>query len=172
MTTSKESVNVLARIASYKPTMEGTLVDRVSHFLDWAAVHCKMQYFQPNILCKVVNNYSHTPRLDNKEVETVRGSMSRIRKKLRTKYKRELHNKQGMGVRATVDDNDKVEYGLKVAAKGLLNKKKNLDEVASLIDPAKLADKESEYFRLATSTSKYITAERMAKLLPPKKSAS
>ena len=169
MAATKGPVNVLARIAQYKPPLQGTLVERICHFLDWAAVNCKMQYFQHNIVCKVVNNYQHTPRMDNKEVDTVRSAMYRVKKTLRKKYQRELHFKPGMGVRATVDDNDKVQYGLTTAAKGLINKKKNLDEVASIINPSNLNMKESEYFRHVTAASKLITETHIARLLPPKK---
>ena len=166
---SRKNVNdVLARIAEYKPVPTMTLPQRIAHFLDWAASHVKKTYFQYNIVCKAINGYTHTPRLDTKEVENVRGSMTRVKQILRDKYKRGFDYSRGLGIRGTTDDNDTVNYTLASATKRWLSGKANVDNVAAIVDPAKLSLKEASYFKSVTGASRLITTQHIQNLLPPK----
>jgi hypothetical protein len=164
--------DVLARIAEYKHIPSLNVPQRIAHFLDWSASHIKKTYFQYNIICKAINGYNHTPRLDTKDVEMVRYSMTRVKHILREKYKRGFDYSRGLGVRATVDDNDTTNYSLANAARRFVSSKQNVDRIASIIDQSKLSAKESTYFSNVTGASKLITTTQIQKLLPPKTTSS
>lgn len=168
-TSSQEQA--LARIAAYRPdelVKKMTLPHRIAHFLNWAAANMRMVFFQPNIICRAINGYDRTPRPDTKEVDTIRSAMQRAKKILLDDYKRGYHFERGMGVRATVDDNDKVSASVATAAKRVVSAKENMDKITVTVDEAKLGKSEAAYFRGVTEASKRITATHIRALLPPK----
>lgn len=165
---SKKSDDVLAKISEYKVIPELTLAQKVAHFLDWAATHVKKTYFSYSLICKAVRGLAHVPRMNTNEVEAVRKTMQRAKQILRDKYKRGFDFSRGLGVRATVDDNDTVNYTVATAAKRMVSSKMNLDKVSSIVDPSKLSSKEASYFENVTQASKRITNGHIQALLPPK----
>ncbi len=168
MANKKQSHDILARIAEYKHVPSLTHSQRIAHFLDWGAQHLEKTYFPYHIICKAVNGYAHTPREGSDAVELIRKAMQSVKKILRETYKRGFDYSRGLGVRATVDDNDTVNYSLATAAKRLVSSKRNVDKVASIVDPGKLSSKESVYFSNVTGASKLITTGHIQRLLPPK----
>jgi len=83
----------------YDPKM--LKAQRAAHALDWAAVHHRGDAVPYPILVKVIGGYERAPKLKSPEVESLRGSLSRIRKILLTQYDRGLVVVPGLAARAT-----------------------------------------------------------------------
>jgi hypothetical protein len=94
-------------LSAYKKDDTMILSARCAHFLDWCARNQPGLCIAPNIMCKHIMGYKeHTPMLKSKEVVSLRGKYSTIRKILRVKYERALIVETSAGVRASIDSED------------------------------------------------------------------
>jgi hypothetical protein len=164
--------DVLSKMAEYEHVPAMKVAQRIAHFLNWAAIHIRRQYFNSQLITKAIYGHAHMPKVGSKEVEAVHSAVYRAKVILRDKYKRGSDSAKGVGVRACVDDNDTVTHDVASKAKRLTSSKANLDKITDIVDPTKLAAKESAYFDNVTQASKRITSAQVQALqLPPSRAA-
>lgn len=96
----------------YTPDLGMSMTQRIAHFLDWAAQHKPREFIPYNEILKAVQGYDHMPRLANREIDLVKGALTRAKKVLAEKYNRGYVAKPGVGVRATTDDFDRTKNAL------------------------------------------------------------
>jgi hypothetical protein len=79
---------------------------RLAFILDWWATVAPFEPIDYSELLKLMEGYSHWPRKDNKECRKVAGQLTLAGQILETKYHRRKRVDRGIGVRASVDDED------------------------------------------------------------------
>lgn len=121
--------------SGYKPQTELSFSKKAAHFLDWAAEKLPRQYVQYNIVVKVMNGYSHLPRLDSKEVLLLKGQMGSVKKYLKKNYNREFRSKKGVGIRAT---SDVLVNVVPDRVKAVAAAQDRLEAAVEIIDPNKI----------------------------------
>ena len=151
---------------------------RVAAFLDWWANQYPRDFAQVNEITRAINAYPHLPRLNNEEVVSVNGQMSRVDDILHKKYKRSLIRHRALGVRASVDSLDDIEHTQMKKAKRIQRAVASFQKTDEHIDvssiPNKPENKASKdwYTKDIGHVLKLFSApEFMGKLLP-KASAS
>lgn len=147
---------------------------RVAAFLDWWAEVHPYDFVGYHEITKAVMGYKKLPRLDTKEVESMKSVVGRAGGLLHEGYKRALVRKRGLGARASVDSADtirhkaiersrKVERGIVALAK--------LDEIIdlkSIPDTAENRPLKQWYQRDVRGIIKQLsTPEFLTKMLPP-----
>lgn len=146
---------------------------RIAHFLNWAADHMPKEFLPYNVVLKAITGYKHLPRLDTKEVESVRSAMSRVRKILLQTYRRGTVTMPGVGVRATIDDADMVIHDVtkkgKRAEAAFTSYKESVNavDVTKIPKTAEMAPYQ-KYIRGAKDVvALFGSDDFMKKLLPP-----
>ncbi len=137
MTTQRNGGSRRSRLldfTDYEHDPKKGLADRAADALHWAAENFPKQFIAQNILLKAVMGYAKTPKLDSSEVEALRKKMTRIRKLLRVNFGRGLVSARGLGVRATVDDEDQLKTDVVAAANRFASASKSLQNAGSLVD--------------------------------------
>lgn len=154
----------------YAPDHEDSLPRRGAHFLNWAAERYPKEYIPYNFVVRAIMGYGRTPRMDSEEVERYRGKMTRIRQILQNDYGRELTSSPGIGVRATVADDDILRTEMMRKVKRFRSAKAAMEKTASLISVARLpASKEKRWFEndVASILKTLKSPAFEKKLLPP-----
>jgi len=167
---SKDTVD----LSTYKVNMADNLTVRLATFLVWLCGKKPHIFIAPNIACKAINGYKHTPQKGSDEVAKLRSRYGRVRAILRKTHKKDLIVEPGIGMRASVDDAD---VGIKSEPKYI--KKFNsaraaLVAVDSLVDWKKVP-KTAENMPFILNHNKNVgpllkeisTPTFLAKLLPP-----
>jgi hypothetical protein len=121
-------------ISGYVPKIEMTLAYRGAHYLNWAADKFPGVYTPYNIMLQATQGYKRLPQLRNDEVDRLRNAIGRIREVLRRQYGRDLVPQTGVGVRATVDDADKLKNVLPGKVRRLKGAVKAVNDTAQAID--------------------------------------
>lgn len=129
-----------AQIPKYETNLKLTIAQRIAHFLDWASQNRPYEFIAYNELTREVMGYDYTPRPNNKDVDLVKGAMSRSKKILFEQYSRGQLSKRSVGVRATVDADDRVVKELTVKADNLQRAAMQFDATAGAINPAEVKD--------------------------------
>jgi hypothetical protein len=164
--------DLMAIIARYKPLESAkTRVDKTAHFLDFCAKegpHIPVPY---NLIVKGIDQLSTTPSQKSDLVLVMKDSMGSVRRKLMLVYNRGLDTVKGVGVRATVDDDDLANTQLRKNVKRLVGDKQAVERTRSLIDTAKMKNPALKSW-VAGGVSRMLSEmnaeNRLAKLLPPK----
>lgn len=120
--------------ATYEFDEKQSLPERAAHALHWAMINYPRQVVPYNILLRAIMGYAHTPRINNDEVERLRGKMSSIKNTLRNSYDTGFYSVRGLGVRATVDSEDQLKTAVVHASKRVTSAYKSLQNAASLVD--------------------------------------
>lgn len=108
---------------------------RAAHFLDWAAKQAPKEFFPYNVIYKAIMGMPHMPRLDNEAVALFkRTATAGLRKALVTKYDREVINLVGVGIRASVDDADRLTNVAPMKARRLDSARRSFMLTAASID--------------------------------------
>jgi hypothetical protein len=131
---TKKRSTALSFDDGYEVDTESSMVERTAHALDWAASNYPKQLVPYNVLLKAINGFGFMPRLNSKNVEDLRSSMSRVKKTLRIKYGRGLVSEPGAGVRATVDSADQLRTDVRRAASRHHSSGKALTAAFSLVN--------------------------------------
>lgn len=146
-----------------------TRAQRVAYYLNWAANEAPHQYQPFNEIVSQINAYGKLPRMNNDEVEAVRGGMHTVRKILQQQYDRDL-DVAGGGARATVDDQDTAAVVLPKKMKRLRSARNGVIATHGLIDPNKIKNPAIKAY-LTKSVSAVVkmigTDDFEKKLLPP-----
>jgi len=121
-------------ISGYTPDIEMSMTSRGAHYLDWAANKYPGVYSPYNIMLQAIQGYRRLPQLKNQEVDRLRNAIGRIREVLRRQYGRELVPQTGVGIRATVDDADKLKNVLPGKVRRLKGAVKAVNDTAQAID--------------------------------------
>lgn len=97
---------------SYEHHPEFTKNRRAADFLAWAAVKFPGVFISHSLLAQAVNMLSRMPRFDSTDVRHVRANVTRIRDILENVYGRALDSQKGVGMRATVNDEDRLKTSM------------------------------------------------------------
>lgn len=127
-------------IKAYKFDQEVSLTRRAAHFLDWLAKKSPYQFVQYNVVLRAIMGYNRTPRLTSEEVERLHRNMGRAKLILETEYERGMMTMPSVGVRATVDDNDRAKNELPKKMRRLASAKESVERTVNSIDPRKITD--------------------------------
>jgi hypothetical protein len=148
-----------------------TRVDKTAHFLDFCAKEGPYIPFGYNLVVQAVDGLSRTPNQSSDQVRLMADSMTAVRRKLMSDYGRGLDTVKGLGVRATVDDDDLANTQLRRNVGRLVGSKRSLEQTRALIDTAKMKNQSLKSWVSGgvTRMLNEMNAEnRLAKLLPPK----
>jgi hypothetical protein len=164
---SKSVINVIAR---YKHEPGMSRAERMAHFLNWAAKELPGVPIPVNLVLKAIMGYTKTPRLGGEEVELLRGQTSAARKLLKEKYGRGLHAERGLGIRATVGDEDMADTQYRKDMRRVVSAVAGANETHALITPSKIKDERlRNWVKGAGDQVKQLgLGDRLLKLLPPK----
>lgn len=123
------------KIEQYTTDMSLSLTQRAAHFLDWAAKNMPGDPIPYNVIVKKIMNLPQLPRLDNDTVDRFRRSAGAgLKKAMIDKYGREIVNLPGIGIRATVDDADRLANVAPIKARRLNAARKSFMITATGID--------------------------------------
>lgn len=171
------TTNWITFFKGYQVEMGMSIVKRIAHLLNWAADKDPEAIIPYNIVCRFIMGFDFTPKMGNQKVNEIRRSLSRARPILQDKYKRDLKNVSGVGVRATSRAHggiDVVKSTTGAAVKRVNSATQSLARNAKLVDPEKLPtqgpDKVySDWYKKQVSPAIRMLAsdERILKLLPP-----
>lgn len=151
---------------------------RAAQALAWAAKNFPLEYVSYQQLTQAIMGYARLPSAKSQEVERLRKLMSaRIRHVLEEKYELELVAQPGIGVRATVDDTDRLRSVLPKKASRLKAARTSFVKTAVNIDIQRVPNTpENKQLKDWYSTSvigvhgilkQIATKEFERKLLPP-----
>lgn len=136
MARKKKSID----IQSYKYPSDFTKTQRIAHFLDWLAKKYPRQFAQYNLITRAINGYRRTPGLKTREVELVRSSLTRAKQILSEDYHRGAVTMPSVGVRGTIDDDDRAANELPIKMRRLSSAKRSVERTVEGIDPRKVTD--------------------------------
>lgn len=116
-----------------------SIARRAAQALAWAAHQFPLEYASYQQLTQAVMGYGRMPSAKSQEVERLRKVMSTgVRKVLEEKYGMELISQPGIGVRATVDDTDRLRSVLPKKANRLKSARASFAKTANNIDIARV----------------------------------
>lgn len=148
---------------------------RLAHFLDYWARLVPYDFAGYNEVLYAVEQRRSMPRLDTKDVWILRGRLYAAKKVLRGEYQRDTVSSKGLGVRATVGDEDVLRNVAPRATVAVERSIRRLAETDAMIDPKKIKDTPENkplkqwYSRNVRGILKQIASpEFTEKLLPPK----
>jgi|HubBroStandDraft_2_1064218.scaffolds.fasta_scaffold00001_92 hypothetical protein len=158
----------------FKIDMTMSISHRIAFLLDWAAKKNPYAIIPYNIILKYIMGFSHTPRMANEDVDTLRRKLPGCRPILQKKYKRDIRNVSGVGARATVDDLDLVKSSLPGNVRRVNSAHAALQKNSEMVNIAKLPDHGPDkqwrdwYAKTVSPALKALSDDpRVAKLLPP-----
>lgn len=145
--------------------------DKIAHFLVAMITKAPKVLFSYNLVYQAVNGLSRTPGAKDKSVLQLARSMSSVREKLLRQHNRDLKTVRGVGIRASVDGEDRVQVHDDYKAKlGRMYDKTT--HHAGTIDPATIANAKSRAQFTESRRTLSSLSEHMCKLtkfvLPPK----
>jgi len=138
--TTRKSKKLTVDFNGYRPPEELAPNRRVAHCLNWAAEKFPYHYLQWNMVLKAIHGYRRLPRLDSEQVLHLKKSGAAIRKHLLKYHERIMDSEPGMGIRALVDDADKLRIAMPKKARRLITAKNSAEETAAHIDLAAVPD--------------------------------
>jgi hypothetical protein len=138
MAKRKASGETTVDLAQYKFDPEMRLPHRAAHFLDWLASRYPGHWVRANFVVKAINGYKHQPLERSDEVEVFRARMSTVKKGLGGVYGRTLITQRSVGMRASIDEADRLRNALPGKMKVLRGAKDRVMEEAQAIDLRKI----------------------------------
>jgi hypothetical protein len=107
---SNKSFTALMRVIdAYEPLTGAPYeTDKRAHFLNEMAKHAPYKTIPANLCVRAVNGLSRTPAPNAETVVQFMKGISAVRKKLLKLYNRDLYIVPGVGVRASVDESDRI----------------------------------------------------------------
>jgi hypothetical protein len=164
------SMRVLISEYRFDPKMSRS--QRLAHFLNWLAERAPYTVAAPNLALQAIMGYARTPNQNKDEVKLLTNSISAAREILMREYKRGLFVMRGVGMRATVDDQDCADTQQRRNVQRLMGAHRKVKETSRIIDPAKIEDdKLRSWIKGGVANAlKSLDAEgRLDRLLPPPK---
>lgn len=129
------------KIEQYVKDDSMSQTQRAAHFLDWAAKNMPGEYQAYNVILKAVLGQKMLPRQDGDQVKLFKASIPNgVKRALLDKYDREIVTLPGIGVRATVDDADRLTNVAPIRARRLNASRRAFLVTATGIDLAKVPD--------------------------------
>lgn len=113
---------------------------RIAHYLNWAADNIPYVFTQFNELLKRVEGRGRMPRLDSEDVNLLRRNVGSCKNILLQLYEREFISQPGVGVRASVDDTDRLKTVLPKRMNRFNAARKAAIQTASSIDLNNIPD--------------------------------
>jgi hypothetical protein len=148
---------------------------RIAHFLDYWAKVAPYDFAGYNEVLYAIEQRRSMPRLDTKDVWALRQRVYAGKKILRSEYNRDTVSSKGLGVRASVDDEDVLRNVAPRQTVAVERSIRRLAEVDAMIDPKKVKDTAENkalkqwYSRNVRGILKQIASPEFTdKLLPPK----
>lgn len=145
---------------------------RIAAFLDWWAQRHPYDFSAYNELLKAIEGYKHLPRITSDEVDSIRSRVRSAERILLSKFGRVAIRNRGLGIRASVDDEDMLrnkQVDRVVKIRQSIEKAIDLDK---RIDLAKVPNGalKNWYIRggVRGILSQVGSQEQLQKLLPPK----
>ncbi len=146
---------------------------RIAAFLAWWAKQHPYDFAAYNEILKAIEGFKKLPRMDTKDVESVRECTGRAEKILRRDYQRELIRHRGLGARASVDSLDVIQNKQVTKARRMHSAAKSFIDTDNLIDVRSIPDTAAArpwkhwYQRDAGAILKMVNSEEfLGKLLP------
>lgn len=124
-TRDTKTIAVEQAVASYTPLDRAPYEsDKKVHFLDYMAVTVPYTFVPYNIYLQAIRGLGRPPSPANIDVIKLAGAAGNIREKLFKKFNRDLRILPGYGVRATVDEDDRLNrhYELQSRARNAVAK--------------------------------------------------
>lgn len=159
-------------IAEYKHIASMSRSQRLAHFLDWMAQRSPYQVIPANLAVQAIQGYARTPSPSKDEVKLLGNCYSAARTMLMNEHRRGLVVVRGLGLRATVDDQDCADTQQRVNVQRLVGAHSKVKETARIIDASKIADpKLREWVKggVANAMRALEGDDRLSRLLPPPK---
>ena len=171
-TSRRKPRDLLSLITEYTPLKDAkSRTDKVAHFLDWMVHKSPYTPIAYNLILRAVDQLGRTPSAQGAEVALLSSSMPNVRKKLMTDYGRGLATYKGVGVRATVDDDDLANTQLRANVSRFVGAKTSMENTRKLINASAMQDKGLQSW-VTNGVSRMLNEvnadNRLAKLLPPK----
>jgi hypothetical protein len=167
---AKTNAAIMKAINSYVPLSGAPYeTDKKAHFLDYMAKTCPYRHISYGLCVRAVNGLSRTPSDNSQSVEQFRKSLGSVRRKLLKVYNRDIDPLPGIGIRASVNETDRLRHHNKLKAR-VNTAVGNAVAHAATIDAEKI-DKEFRAGFVESRKALGATSEsvnRLMKLLPPK----
>jgi hypothetical protein len=108
---ARSNATIMKAINAYTPLAGAPYeTDKKAHFLDYMAKTCPYKHISYGLCVRAVNGLSRTPSEKSLDAERFRSSMKSVRRKLLITYHRDIDTLKGVGVRATVNETDRLKY--------------------------------------------------------------
>ena len=170
MSVARSNAFIMKAINAYTPLAGAPYeTDKKAHFLDYMAKTCPYKHISYGLCVRAVNGLSRTPSEKSLDAERFRSSMKSVRRKLLLSYNRDIDSLKGVGVRATVNETDRLKYHNTLKSR-INTAVGNAVAHAATIDADKIEKELRPGFvesRKALGTTSEAT-QRLMKLLPPK----
>ena len=159
-------------VSKFPLNIEMSKPQRAAHFLDWWSREHPYDFVGYHELLKAIEGYRHTPKINSEEVQSLRHRSASAERVLLKKYNKVAVRTRGLGIRATVDDEDMLrnkQVGRVMKIRLSIQNAKELDKRIDLskIQQGSLKD---WYTRggVRGILNQVGSEEQLAKLLPPK----
>lgn len=162
------------KLEEYVTDTELSMTQRGAHFLHWAAQHMPNVFQSYPVIYKAITGQRSLPRANSEHVELLKRNVTGMRTALLKHYNREVVSLPGIGIRATVDDADRLANVAPAKARRLDAARKSFMITATGIDLRKVPDT-AEYAGLKKWMGRSVrdvldqigSDEFTRKLLPP-----
>ena len=143
-------------------------IGRAVDFLLWAAKIFPRRPVSITHIVRVALSEKNLPKEESKEVALFRGKFSTVRRRMEDSHNRGIVYHPGMGYRATVDEDDKLENVFEGKRKRVQSSIAGFNRTEAMIDRAKLKAKHNkERFDSLTEAGKKLNAPSITKRLAP-----
>lgn len=127
------------KVDEFKPTSR-SVSGKLAEFLWWVCDRYPRSFVTYEEMAQAVFSLASVAKGGSKQVESLRGAMSRARKLMQEKYKKDIVTMKGVGARATVDSADALSTSVMREVGNHERSCKRLQDTVSLINQKELDD--------------------------------
>ena len=158
---------------NFKIKKDESIARRLSKLLDWAATEMPGRSISYQEAAKIVLMLQRIPVADGRDVDCIKSAKTNARKILLSECKRGIVSVEGVGMRATTDDDDLVENQVELDARRVINATEALDRSAGAVKSSKIRNPalKARYSNINKANRMLINSDVLSKLktLPEKK---
>jgi hypothetical protein len=118
---------------NYKVNMNETMPQRLVSFLLWAAKHMPERFTALNVIARILLQLKDTPKIDSHYVMIVKRVQPNAKRILKRSHHATIETKRGVGIRATIDDEDLAKVEFERDARGMARAIERMDETREAI---------------------------------------
>lgn len=155
---------------NYSVDPDQSIARRLAAFLHWAANTVPARAIPLQHAAKIVLIMPRVTGPDSREVQSIKSAIPRARKILLEEYKRGLVSVSGMGIRATIDDDDLVQEQVEKDSRRVVSAHEALSRSSAAVKMNKIQDVElKKRFMRITKASRTLANPISELRLPSKK---